>query len=92
VPNRFIGKEERLPGRAPGSQFLGAAIELLDFLGTPVVQEAGEIRNPLEPKPGARGAVNGEVGKQFFGGQRGQLETASHLHALLWRLDPDARD
>ena len=50
---QFVGKEERLAGRAACAEFLRALIEPLDVRTGPIVEERGKVRDSLEPKPGA---------------------------------------
>src|SRR3954453_6187378 len=63
-----------------------------DLFGFLLVQKSCEIRNPLEPEPGARCAMNREICKQFVQCERGKTDSAADRNRLRRRMDRDVRD
>src|SRR5690348_1483760 len=64
-PEKPVGQEQRLCRGLAGAKLLRALVELLDLGCAATLQQTSEIGNPLEPEPGARSAVDREIGEQL---------------------------
>jgi hypothetical protein len=71
-PEQALAQHQRQPGGAPGAERLRAPVEPLDLRGRRRGEQRGDVGNPFQPEPGARGAVDAEIGEQLLRTERRQ--------------------